>query len=322
MVRASFATLLCFSTAVLAVAQDSFLFKVDTQLVTVDFYVDDAKGKAVTHLRREDFVVLEDGQPREIQYFESAENPYNILLLFDRSSSTEDQWPFLVRAIDRFVGRMPDRHQVALAAFDDRPEMLLNWRTAREFSRRAPQIVTNNAGTDVYRALEWAVQQAGGVKGRRGVIVLTDGIDNDLSKKLVSFDREGNPRIAGPDSDDDFQKMLKAVIQARVPIYFVGVNTDRNPDPREEFNNFRQLLRVASRERMELVADRSNGAIRFPKQIEDIGDLYERIGEQLGNAYSLGFAPTHKDGAFHRIDIQVRDKAIRVTPSRDGYFAR
>jgi VWFA-related protein len=163
--RASILTILLLGVVV-ARAQDALRLSVDVQLVTWDVYVDTPAGKPITNLTRDDFVVLEDGTPREIRDFESAQNPYNILLLFDRSSSTEEQWPFLTRAIVRFLDQMPSQHQVALAAFDDKPEMLFNWRSANELKSLGFTIQTNNSGTDVYRALEWAAGELRRVKGR------------------------------------------------------------------------------------------------------------------------------------------------------------
>jgi hypothetical protein len=64
--------------------------------------VDDAAGKPVLNLSREDFTILEDGEPRDIKSFEAVETPYHVLLLFDRSQSTLDQRRFLVRAISAF----------------------------------------------------------------------------------------------------------------------------------------------------------------------------------------------------------------------------
>ena len=192
--RACILTILLLGVVV-ARAQDELRISVDVQRVTWDVYVDTAAGKPITNLTRDDFVVLEDGKPREILNFESAQNPYNILLLFDRSSSTEEQWPFLTRAIIRFLEQMPPQHQVALAAFDDKPEMLFNWRSANELKSQGFTIQTNNSGTNVYRALEWASEELRRVKGRKGVIAFTDGVDNRLSKKLVSFDKNGTPSV-------------------------------------------------------------------------------------------------------------------------------
>jgi len=317
-------SVLLFSALAAAAPQDPLQLKVDVALTALNVYVDDASGKPVTNLTRNDFTIFEDGQPREIQAFESAESPYHILLLFDRSSSTEDQWPYLVRALSRFLERLPTQHRVAVAAFDDKPEMLFNWTSPREFSRRGFGIQSNSAGTNLYGALEWAASELRKIKGRKGVIAFTDGVDNRLSKKLVSFDRNGTPRVAPMENDDDFQKMLRTITAARSPVYFVAVNTDKNPDPREPYNSFNEKQRQAARLRMQMVADRSNGVLHLPMQIEDVEALYATIGQELGNSYSLAFTPAKfvPDGSFHTIEVRVRDKSLRATQSREGYYAR
>ena len=306
-----------------ATAQDPVQFRVDVQNVSLDVSVDDARGRPVTNLQRNDFTILEDGQPREILTFESAAAPYNILLLFDRSSSTEDQWQYLRRALQRFLVQLPAQHRVAIAAFDDKPEMLFDWRDAREFSRHAIAIPSRYGGTDVYGALEWAGQQLRNVKGRAGVIVFTDGVDNRLSKKLVTFDKNGTPNIASMEEDRDFQKMLRS-LNYRNPVYFIAVNTDQNPDPKEPHNSFNVKQRTAARLRMERVAERSNGALHLPRQMNDIESLYARIGKELGTAYSLSFASgsTKADGSFRRIEVKIADKTAKVMQSREGYYAR
>lgn len=296
---------------------------VDVRLVTLNFFVDDASGKPIVNLSQQDFAILEDGEPRDIKSFESAENPYNILLLFDRSFSTEDQWPFLVRAISRFIEQMPEQHRIALAAFDDKPEMLLRWRSARDFQRQTFNLNQNGGGSNVYLALEWAAQELKSVKGRKGVIVFTDGVDNLLSKKLVRFDRNGTPTIARPEEDSEFQKMVRAVRQGNIPIYFVAVNTDLNPDPKVAPNAFDTAQRKAARVRMESVANLSNGVLHLPEKIEDVTVLYEKIGHELGHAYTVGFTPKTalQDGSYHTIQIRTTDKTLRVTAAREGYYA-
>jgi len=309
----------------IAVAQDPLRLSFEVQLVTLDVSVDDPTGKPVNKLTREDFSILEDGQPREIASFSSAETPYNILLLFDRSSSTQGQWSFLLRAISRFVTQLPDQNRIALGAFDDKPEMLLPWMTARDFERQAfRSIPTEYGGTRLYEAIEWATAQFKGAQGRKGVIVLTDGVDSRLSKELVKFDRDRNPSIVGPDQDSGFQRMLRAVTQTGTLLYFVAVNTDKNLDPRMPANSFDLLQRTAGRERMEIAANLSNGTVHLPRRIEDVGELYERIGAELGNSYSIGFRPGKiaRDGSRHVIEVRVKDKNFRVSQSREGYVAQ
>lgn len=313
---------LALLVAPLLAAQDSLRLRVDVSIVPIDAFVDDPTGKPITTLQREDFEILEDGTPREILNFTSAQTPYNILLLFDRSASTQDQWPFLLRAVGRLIEQLGPGDRIALAAFDEKPEMLMDWRSPVESTRQSLSIRTESSGTNLYQALRWAAQQMRRLNGRKGVVVFTDGVDNRLAKDLVTFDREGNPRIAAPAGDDAFQQALRDVMQAVSPFYFVAVNTDKN-DGVPASTTFELQLRVQARLRMELVADRSNGHIYYPRRVEDTLPLYEQIGKELGNSYSLGFAPGTpvSDGKYHRVEVRVRTPGMRVTQSREGYTA-
>ena len=304
----------------MAIAQ----INVDVRLVTVNFVVDDASGRPVLNLTQQDFVVLEDGEQRDIKAFEPVESPFNILLLFDRSASTENQWGFLIEAISRFIKQMPEQHRIALAAFDDKTEMLLTWRSAGDFVRQSFSLNDAGGGSNVYKALEWATQQLKPLKGRKGVIVFTDGVDNRLSKELVTFDRNGTPSITPPERDTQFQKMIRTVREgSSALIYFVGVNTDLNPDPNAAPNAFDVAQHKAARMRMDMVANVSNGVLHLPKKVADVTVLYESIGRELGQGYSIGFTPktTLRDGSPHSIQVRPRDTSLRVTAGREGYYA-
>src|SRR5688572_16412620 len=53
------ASLLLVVAGLAAVAQDPLQLKVDVQITALDVYVDDATGKPITNLTREDFTILE-----------------------------------------------------------------------------------------------------------------------------------------------------------------------------------------------------------------------------------------------------------------------
>jgi VWFA-related protein len=76
---------------------------VDVSLVTLGVEVVDSNDRPVTTLKGDDFEIYEDGVRQQLRSFDSIETPYNILLLFDCSSSTEHDWPFLVEAMHRFT---------------------------------------------------------------------------------------------------------------------------------------------------------------------------------------------------------------------------
>src|SRR5215831_3587476 len=65
-----------FLTLALAGAQTSFqqanpesVIRITVNLVQVDAVVTDSKGKPVTNLKKEDFVILQDGKPQVITNF-------------------------------------------------------------------------------------------------------------------------------------------------------------------------------------------------------------------------------------------------------------
>ena len=69
-----------------AQGQDDAVFRAEVALVKVDAEVT-TKGTVVDGLRKDDFVVLDNGQPQRIQYFSQEEEPLDVVLLFDISQS-------------------------------------------------------------------------------------------------------------------------------------------------------------------------------------------------------------------------------------------
>src|SRR5204862_7041596 len=48
------------------------VIKINSNLVSVDVIVKDKKGKAITDLKPEDFIVSENGVPQKIEFFDST----------------------------------------------------------------------------------------------------------------------------------------------------------------------------------------------------------------------------------------------------------
>src|SRR5215510_10665521 len=84
-----------------AAAQDpQFNLLVDVPIVSVNVQVQDpVTGHPITTLKRDDFAVYEDGRPQDIRNFSPADEPYNILVMFDCTGSIKNQWSFLRTAM-------------------------------------------------------------------------------------------------------------------------------------------------------------------------------------------------------------------------------
>lgn len=95
--------------------------RVETSLVVCDVLVLDKQGKAVSGLKREDFVITEDGKPQEVGAFalgDSANVPRSIVLVIDYSGSMR---PFLdnsVEAAETLVSQLGPRDRLAVVTDD------------------------------------------------------------------------------------------------------------------------------------------------------------------------------------------------------------
>jgi len=275
-------------SASFAATQDEFRVRVNVSLVSVDVGVFDRKGEAVTTLQKDDFLIFEDGQEQEIRIFEPSGVGFNALLLVDRSGSMRAAWDSMVGGLNRFMEVLRVQDRVAIAAFDSDVQMASNWRGARSGKRETVSMLPDGRGTDFYGAVTWAAGYIRPEKGRRGVIVFSDG-------RQAAFEQGGTLKLA-----------LERVRQVNVPFYFIGYNTT-----------------PASESEMKQLAESSGGRAFFPAAVEDLVRVYEQIGRDLGRAYSIGYAPRKEpDGKFRKIEVRTLDVRLRVSQSRDGYYAR
>jgi Ca-activated chloride channel family protein len=318
------ATSVLFSTLLWpSFLQGQFVIRMDMALVSLDVAVSDSDGRPVTNLTRDDFLIFEDGQPQNLHTFESTDSPYDLVLLFDCSESTVREWPLLNEATEGFSKQRKPQDRTLIAAFGSRVQIIRNWNSRRQNKLDRDWICS---GTKFYEALNWAIQRMNGVKGRKGVVMLTDGVDSQIPTRMVAIDGRRAIKFEDSTTDREFQKALRLVGKRGIPFYFVAVGTDLNPSfeipaetPDFEMANMRQ-----ARSRMEQLAEASGGGIVFPIKPEDVIPMYEQIGRELGTSYTLGYvAPNPKpDGKRHRIEVRLKAQNLKLKQSRDTYTAK
>src|SRR5262245_41718343 len=170
---------------------------VDVDPVAVDVAVTDRQGRSVANLTRNDFMILEDGQPQELRSADLVGLPYSILLLVDRSPrDNKSNWPkFVVKSVHLFLKnpRRPD--SLAVAGFHDRVAVLVDWRRSKNGTVQKVMLRKSTQPTRFFEAVDWASEEMEYVAdparqplpflgGRRGVIVFTDGRDRDMYPEL------------------------------------------------------------------------------------------------------------------------------------------
>lgn len=320
----------------LSAQQPDYTLRVDVPFIFVDVTVQDAAGAIVSDLPPQAFEIYENGTRQEIRYFGSVATPYNIFLLFDRSGSTQDKWPLMQRAVAGFIANLRPQDHIAIATFDSDLVQQLSWTTDRQKALLAlPQLIHPQkiGGTDFYGAVDRVLRREF-IKstGRRALVVLTDGRDTSIYRELMLRNR-----LLEPEDDRRYQRVLKTAKNQRIPVYVIAFNTDKNLEVNtvgaDEYRRLQIVFPNSSlpqrylsgvRSRMEELAEVSAGRILYPTRLEDIVPLYEQIGREVGNSYTLGYVSSTaaKDGSFRRIEVRTTDPRLRVTQSRNGYYAK
>src|SRR5262245_19128068 len=196
-----------------------YILKVDVPFVSVDLTVTDSQGKTITDLPEGAFELYENGLRQEIRYFASVSTPYNILLLFDRSGSTQDKWPLMQRAVAGFIANLRPQDQIEIATFDYEVEVQLPWTSDRRQSLLVlPELIRANriGGTEFYRAVDETLRREfKKANGRRILVVLTDGRDTAFYKDVATRNR-----VLDPKDDRRYQATLRSATTQRIPTYF------------------------------------------------------------------------------------------------------
>ena len=248
-------------------------------------------GDRPVTLTRDDVSVYEDGVEQHPDTFAEAVLPVTIMMAIDASGSMKKSAAQVQDAAREFVTAMRPEDEIGLITFADKSNYIHSPTTRRDWSLKAIDDYQPAGGTALYDALYDSLAQLGGVKGRRVVVVVTDG-------------RDENARSNGPGSLQTWDDVLKKLELVDATVYAVGLGSN------------------VDRARLRELADRSGGVAFFPTDVSTLGTAYNKILDELRRRYVIGYESTNRarDGHWRRVEIRPRqeDMAIR---SRGGYYA-
>lgn len=157
---------------------DDDVIRVETNLVTMPVSVLDQDGRFISGLQQRDFQIYDNGALQKVEYFQSVEQPFNVVLLLDVSPSTEFHIEEIQDAAIAFIRQLRPSDRVMVIAFDEHVRVLsqpTNNRQQLEWAIRQAQF---GDGTGLYEAVDNSLNfQLQQVKGRKAIVLFTDGVD-------------------------------------------------------------------------------------------------------------------------------------------------
>jgi VWFA-related protein len=298
--------------------------KLHTTLVQVPVIVTRPGGRYVTDLARKDFVIFEDGERQEVAFFGSAEEPINVALLLDSSSSTAEHLDFIKTCAFAFIDNLRPHDRVMVISFDDSVQIRCDFTSDRTTLKRAVSDVRSGEFTQVFEAVYTAVwEKLHDIDGRKAVILFSDGIDNASSEIL-----EEDTLDALIESEDvimySIRYATREAVELKTERRLREQLREREPQEieREVDKSLRDLDRAYRKadEYLQRLADLSGGVVARADGLGDIAGAFAKIAEELRHQYLLGYYPPdiQRSGGERKISVKVLREGLKVR-ARPGY---
>jgi len=270
--------------------------RVDVQLVELPVSVIGRKG-TVPPLTAERITVREGNQVRRVESLATAaETPLTVGLLIDISDSMQKTLPDLQEAAIRFLSTvLGERDRAFLVTFDSRAHLVQPATSDVALLQRQIMNIRPNGLTALHDAMVLGLLQFEGIKGRRAMVVFTDGLDR-TSEYGAAEVRELAKRVNVP------IHLVQAVPWS--PAH--GGSWVADPPDLE-------LQRVT----------RATGGIAHTlRSLAELPDVYARIENAL-RAQFLAFVRTDagtRENEWRGVQVSVEGEGLEVF-APEGYYA-
>jgi Ca-activated chloride channel family protein len=256
----------------------------------VEFTITDAARRQVS-ISRDDLTVVEDGVDQQIETFTEATSPVSIIVALDESGSMRKAADAVKAAAASFVEALRPEDKLAVMRFSDRIVLDRDPTTARRDSLKTIEAFAPHGGTALYDAIHAAMLRLKSIDGRRVVVVLTDGRDEDNAG-------------TGPGSVTTFEELLQTLRETQTTVFTIALGSK------------------VDRACLERIATESGGNSYVPETVEALPAEYARIIEDLRRRYVVSYLSTNgaRDGAWRVVDIRPSQPGLIVRSSH-GYFA-
>jgi len=227
----------------------------------------------VQGLSASDFRVREDEVDQEPITVVPKLTPLSVVLTLDTSGSMKKRLADAQAAAKSFLDTLEAQDKAQVIRFSRDVSTIFPLGSNRAAAAAAIESTVARGDTALWDALYASLESLRTVAGRKAIVLLSDGVDDDgtgkpLSKKTVA-------------------DVLALARQVNVPIYAIGLGTEL-----DEIN-------------LEKVATNSGALYLSATDPAELKRLYDSIGKQLAGQYTIYYTSNlPSDGLEHRVQLK------------------
>lgn len=280
-------------------------FPSESELVNVNVVVLDAKGKLVTGLTRDDFVVYEDDQRMDLALFGRAftdqaeagtddDVALDLGLMLDTSESMIKPLKLSQEAASRFLESIPRARELYTIFFSEEIRVSRYDSESQQGLYDRIHGLRGGGNTALYDAVAVYLSRVQGQSGRKVLVIFSDGEDSI--------------------SELTFGELLRLVRSSPVTIYPIAFLEGLRPGSGRAGRGMAVLRELAAL---------TGGQVFSPNVSRDLADIYKKLLEELGAQYVLGYTSPDqaRDGRYRRlrVELKAKRKDLRLR-YRPGYL--
>ena len=272
--------------------------RVDVNLVNVFVTVTDAHGAPIGGLTKENFILKEDDDEQTIKVFDKESAlPLSIALEIDTSLSTRHDLPLEQTSAKRFAHDIL-RPVDALCVYGFSEVVNESTRGYTSDLRRIDEGIDHirvGAATALYDAIYLAARALDHRKGRKVIVLITDGGDT-ISRV-------------------DYKQAVRAAEEAEAIVYSIIIVPIESSAGRETGGEHALIQ----------LSDDTGGKFYYATSTAQLDEAFRKISDELRTQYLLAYYPSQHASfsEFRRIEVRVAgvpDAAAYRVRNRAGYY--
>ena len=298
---------------------DAEVVKVDVDLVKVDALVMQKNtARIVGGLKKEDFLIYEDGAKQEITHFSRDQLPLSVILVIDRGACLDAYGDEVHRAAREAIDRLKLVDEIAVMAYANTSVLIQPFTTNRimledSLHRIPPQAenVDHCLNTMFANAANYMIK-ASNPAGRRVVIVIT-GVTR-------LFDCAGNP---------SGRSATQAIYESGSVVCGIIPKVPTQGMENGMMTMATRVFKLGGADYMDIqtLANETGGEVMADK-LETLDTTFHTLIEHLRSRYNLAFVSTNKkrDGTTRKLKLDMapsiqKSQGKLVIKARRSYIA-
>ncbi|MBI1745145.1 MAG: VWA domain-containing protein [Acidobacteria bacterium] len=293
-------------------------FRVNVNLINVPITVLDEKGRPIVGLCLNDFRLFEDDVEQDLQHLIINQQAVDAVLLLDISRSVHHELSRIRKAAMHFAKALGRPSRFSVVTFSDEVEVARDWTSSLRAVDKALQRISYGLRTSMYDGICLAAEdRLKDHDGKKAIIMLTDGIDNE--------------------SHFSFQQAAEAAIRSQASVYVIGLTNIVQPEiekiPRIQFvaralqnlgekDSIKKFFDEKRRE-LEDLSRLTGGRAFFPLGFQELHEAYGQVADELKSKAFLTYVSKNQDTnhPYRKIKVVCRREDATVL-FRAGYYIR